>query len=380
MRLRLCGTRLTALFLAASLGLRAADPASPGQPDRTAVMIEALSRLGPEKVKASPQLKAALDKVLDATRGTAQYVELVKQFELKDQTPALLATAIQNSTNSAGVEAMRLVLESGDNELLKRALNDTNSPTVVKTIEVLGNTGERRVVALLEPFAGDTNRDLVARKQAVRSLAGIQEGAMLLLRLARVDKLPSDLKFVATVELNNVRWPNLQAEAAQTLPLPRGQDAQPLPPIAELVTMKGDPKRGAEIFRRDTVACIKCHQVNGEGTDIGPNLSEIGTKLGKDALYEAILDPSAGISFGYEAWQVELKNGDEAFGLIVSETADEIAVKTQTGIVTKYKKTDIAKREKQKLSIMPTGLQQTLTTRDLVDLLEYLASLRKAAN
>jgi putative heme-binding domain-containing protein len=318
--------------------------------------------------------------VLEATRGTPQFVELVKQFELKDQTPALLATAIQNSTNSAGVEAMRLVLESGDNELLKRALNDTNSPTVVKTIEVLGNTGERRVVALLEPFAGDTNRDLVARKQAVRSLAGIQEGAMLLLRLARVDKLPSDLKFVATVELNNVRWPNLQAEAAQTLPLPRGQDAQPLPPIAELVTMKGDPKRGAEIFRRDTVACIKCHQVNGEGTDIGPNLSEIGTKLGKDALYEAILDPSAGISFGYETWQVELKNGDEAFGLIVSETADEIAVKTQTGIVTKYKKTDITKREKQKLSIMPAGLQQTLTTRDLVDLLEYLASLRKAAN
>jgi len=145
------------------------------------------------------------------------------------------------------------------------------------------------------------------------------------------------------------------------------------------VKMKGDAAKGAVMYRRDTVGCIKCHQVNGEGVDFGPNLSEIGTKLGKDALYEAILDPSAGVSFGYEAWQIELKNGDEAYGLIISDTADEIAVKTQGGIVARYKKSDIAKREQQKLSIMPAGLQQTMSTQDLADLVEYLSSLKKAA-
>ena len=59
--------------------------------------------------------------------------------------------------------------------------------------------------------------------------------------------------------------------------------------------------------------------------------------------------------------------------------ADELAVKTQGGIVIRYKKSDIAKREQQKLSIMPAGLQQTMSTRDLVDLVEYLSSLKKAA-
>ena len=136
--------------------------------------------------------------------------------------------------------------------------------------------------------------------------------------------------------------------------------------------------RGAEVFARSTVGCINCHQVNGKGTDFGPNLSEIGTKLGKDALYEAILDPSAGISFGFEAWQIELKSGDEAYGLIVSDTTEEIAVKTQAGIVTRYKKSEVAKREQQKLSIMPAGLQQTMSPEDLVDLVEYLSSLKKA--
>jgi len=216
------------------------------------------------------------------------------------------------------------------------------------------------------------------RKQAVRALAQAQEGAAALLKLAKEEKLPQDMKLMAGSELNNVRWAKIKTEAAQLLPLPRGQNSGPVPPISELVKMKGDAAKGAVIYRRDTVGCIKCHQVNGEGVDFGPNLSEIGTKLGKDALYEAILDPSAGVSFGYEAWQIELKNGDEAYGLIVSDTADEIAVKTQGGIVARYKKSDIAKREQQKLSIMPAGLQQTMSTQDLAHLVEYLSSLKTA--
>ena len=73
---------------------------------------------------------------------------------------------------------------------------------------------------------------------------------------------------------------------------------------------------------------------------------------------------------------VELKNGDEAYGLIVSETADELAIKAVGGAVTRYKKADILQRQKQKVSIMPSGLQQAMTIQELVDLVEYLATLR----
>jgi putative heme-binding domain-containing protein len=200
------------------------------------------------------------------------------------------------------------------------------------------------------------------------------------LKLAKEGKLPGDLKLTAASELHNVRWPELKAEAAQELPLPQTQNAEPLPSIPELAKRKGDAINGAAVFRRETVGCVRCHQVNGEGIDFGPNLSEIGTKLARDALYDSILDPSAGISFGYEAWEIELKNGDEAFGLIASETADEIAFKLQTGVIVRHKKSDIAKRAKQSLSIMPSGIQQAMTTQDLVDLIEYLSSLKKAGN
>jgi putative heme-binding domain-containing protein len=113
--------------------------------------------------------------------------------------------------------------------------------------------------------------------------------------------------------------------------------------------------------------------------DFGPNLSEIGTKLGKDALYDAILNPSAGISFGFEAWTIGFKDGNEAYGLITSETADELFIKTVAGIVTRYKKSDVASRTQQKLSVMPAGLEQAISQEDLINLIEYLSSLKKAS-
>jgi putative heme-binding domain-containing protein len=348
--------------------------AEPLEPDRVNTVIEALTRLGPEKVEANPKFKEALGKVLEATKGTPQFVELVRDFHITDQDPALLEIAAANPNNSTGVEAVRLILAGRNSQLLKASLTSTNA---VKIAEALGNTADKRIVPLLEPIVPDSTRNVALRKQAVHALAQVQEGATSLLKLAEEQKLPDDTKLVASSELNNVRWANIKAEAAQVLPLPQSRNAQSLPPISELIKMPGDAKRGAEVFRRDIVGCIKCHQVDAEGIDFGPNLSEIGTKLGKDALYEAILDPSAGISFGFEAWQIELKSGDEAYGLIVSDTTEEIAVKSQGGIVTRYKKSDVAKREQQKLSIMPAGLQQTMSTEDLVDLVEYLSSLKK---
>jgi len=329
-------------------------------------------------LEANPSLKAAVMKVLDSTRGTTNFVKIVQDFQLKGQNPGLLEVAVKNPANESGVEAMRMILAGHDVSLVKDALS-RNDDTAARTAEALGNTGDKGIVQLLFPLMTDTRRDLSARKQAVRSLAQVQEGAANLLKLAREDRLPNDLKLTAGAELNAVHWPQLKREAAQILPLPQGLNTEPLPPMGELLKMKGNPDKGAQVFSRPEVGCVNCHRVNEKGVDFGPALSEIGTKLGRDALYEAILDPSAGIAFGYEAWQIELKSGDEAFGLIVSETADELAIKDTRTIITRIKKSEIAKRQQMKTSIMPAGLQQTMSTQDLVDLVEYLFSLKKAA-
>ncbi len=358
----------------AALLILAASVLSPFSQVDPSVAVEALSRLKGMDLEANPALKTAVVKTLMAIKDRPQFVELVRDFKLTDQGPALLEFAARNPTNSAGIDAVRLLVENKQTALMEDALKGTNALPLLQALE---NAAEKELVPLLAPIPLDAKRDSAVRRQAVRALAATKEGANSLLEMEEKGQLPGDLKFLAGTQLNAVRWPEIKARAGKALPPPPGQNSAPLPPVAELVKRKGDPARGAEVFARQTVGCVNCHQVNGVGVDFGPQLSEIGTKLGKDALYESILDPSAGISFGYEAWQIELKNGDEAFGLIVSETADEVAVKTQNGIVTKHKKSAIAKQTKQTLSIMPAGLQQTMSTDDLVDLVEYLSTLKK---
>lgn len=352
---------------------------SASDPDRTAIAVEALSKLEGVDLNANPKLKAAVLKVLEATRGTPNFVKLVKKFHLTDQAPGLLELAVLKPSDESGVEAMQLLLEGGQFQGLNAVLEGTNIPVALHAVEALGNTGEQRATPLLLPFVVQTKSDPALRKQAVRSLARTEAGALALVQAARQNRLAEDLKFTAGVELAAVRWPKVKAEAAEILPPPQGQDSQPLPPLSELLAQKGDAVRGAKVFFSETAICSTCHRIQGQGGEVGPDLSEIGAKLGKDALYEAILDPSAGISFGYEAYELELKSGDEAYGLIVSETPEEVAIKDTRGVVTRHPKSEILSRRQMKLSIMPAGLQMTMSTQDLIDLVEFLSSLKKPA-
>jgi putative heme-binding domain-containing protein len=365
------GLSIFALFAFSAVN----SAAPPAVDDQTAVQVEALKRLKDVDLESNAPVKNALQRVLEKTRSTPQFVELVREFKLKGHAQELLDYALKYPGDSSATEAFRLALNELGPPKIEQMIAGQNGPAVVRLI---GNSNDRQLQPILHNLVRDTSKPPPVRKEAVQALARSREGARFLLDLAKEDQLPADVKLAAASALNLAPWPNVKKSAAELLPLPQSKNAEPLPPISELLKRTGDPKHGQEIFESQTAACSTCHQVNGKGAEIGPNLSEIGTKLGKDALYESILDPSAGIAFGYEGWSIELKNGDEAFGLITSETGDEITVKTQTGIVSKYKKSEIAKRQKMATSIMPTGLQLTMSAQDLVDLVTYLSSLKKA--
>jgi len=359
-------------------GLLQADLSGSAAADRDAIEFEALARLKGLDLETHPVVKAALLKVLASSRGTGNFVRLVQEFHLVGHDPELIKLAVQKPGEESAVAAVQVILANRDFAAIQEALADTNS--AARFIETLGNTRDRQIVPLLLPFVTNSQRELPARREAVRSLSRVQDGAARLIQLAQEGSLPNDLKLTAATELNRVRWPEIKSKAAQLLPLPQGRNGKALPPMADLLKLAGDPARGAQIFVRADVNCIGCHRVNSKGVDLGPALSEIGAKLGKDALYEAILDPSAGIEFGYEAWLIQLKSGDDAYGIITSETADELVVKDAKAVPLHIKKSNIVSRQKSRISLMPAGLQQAMTTQELADLVEYLSSLRKAAN
>ena len=242
---------------------------------------------------------------------------------------------------------------------------------------MLANAQIPETEPVLLRLAKDAKKPLNLRTIAVNGLAKTKTGARALLTEAEAGRLPADISFAAGNALRSIRWKNLRTQAAKFFPPPQGL-GQALPPLAKLVAMKGDITNGEKIFFRPQSTCATCHQINGRGIDFGPKLSGIGTKLGREALLLSILDPNAGISFGYEAWLLKMQNGTEALGIITSQTNDEVTLKLPGGISITYKATDITKRTQLPTSIMLPGLQATMTPQELVDMITYLHSLKQA--
>jgi putative heme-binding domain-containing protein len=155
------------------------------------------------------------------------------------------------------------------------------------------------------------------------------------------------------------------------------RDGKTLPSMETLAGQTGDVKAGAIVFRNDkSPNCIKCHQIGEEGNMIGPPLTVIGGKLSKAQLYESILYPSAAIEMGYETWVVKTKDGEVFSGIKAEDTADHITIKDTDGKYHDVDRDKIGKLVKQNVSLMPEGLNEGMTQQELVNLVEYLESLK----
>jgi putative heme-binding domain-containing protein len=117
--------------------------------------------------------------------------------------------------------------------------------------------------------------------------------------------------------------------------------------------------------------------VNNEGKEVGPNLSEIGTKLSREALFESILYPSAGISHNYETYSLALDSGTTVSGIKLSETEDSVTIRDSEAISRTISKDEIDEIVKQGVSLMPADLQKLLTAQELVDVVDYMQTLKK---
>ena len=341
----------------------------------TEITREALTRLKGTDLAADPKLAAALTRTLDRARGTPQFIALVRDFGAKNQAAALLETAVAIGADSAAGDAVKLVLADRDaDQVIATALAGPKGDAV---LALLGSTATPRGTALLGRLASDAQKPIAARQQAIRALARTQPGAEALLKLARNNQFAPELAATAGSALRMVQFASLQKDIDQLFPASASLDGKKLPPIAELVKLTGDIAKGRAIYERAESSCVICHRVNDKGVDFAPALSEIGTKLPKEALYDSIINPNAGVTMGFETTQIALKDGGAGLGIVRSETGDELVLALPGGVATKFRKSDIAKREKLTTSLMPSGLNQALTQDDLVNLVEYLASLKK---
>jgi putative heme-binding domain-containing protein len=140
----------------------------------------------------------------------------------------------------------------------------------------------------------------------------------------------------------------------------------------------GDVKRGQQLFASEKTKCALCHQINGKGGKIGPDLSNIGNNRHSRDLLESIVFPSASLVRQYEPFSVVTTEGRVLTGLISRETTSAIYVQQQVGEPVMVARKDIEELVPSTVSIMPKGLEQALREEDLADLISYLKTLKTA--
>jgi putative heme-binding domain-containing protein len=171
---------------------------------------------------------------------------------------------------------------------------------------------------------------------------------------------------------------HLREEATKVLPIPKMASGRPLPSIFQLVRSQGDANKGRAVFFRAAAnSCGSCHRVQGEGRWVGPDLSTIGVKYGRDELIRSILSPSAAIGYSFRSLVVALADGRVVTGLPVEETADRLVLKTAEGERVTVPVRSIEERRTSDVSLMPEGLAQAMTDLELIDLLAYLGTLKQ---
>jgi putative membrane-bound dehydrogenase-like protein len=216
------------------------------------------------------------------------------------------------------------------------------------------------------------------RREALKNVVQKRAGGARVIALLREKKFPEDLKSQAAALLYTVRDPRVREQAAALVPLPKTAAGRPLPAIGELLRREGDAENGREVFFRATAnACSSCHRVQGRGQWIGPDLSTIGVKYGRDELLHSILSPSAAIGLAYRSVVAALANGRMVTGLAVEDTPARLVLKTAEGERVVIDPSSIEERSTSDVSLMPEGLAQTMTDQELVDLLTYLGTLRQ---
>ena len=137
---------------------------------------------------------------------------------------------------------------------------------------------------------------------------------------------------------------------------------------------KADPGMGRQHFQR---LCVGCHQMFGEGGTVGPELTG-SQRTNLDYLLENLIDPSAAVSKDYQLEIIETKSGRVVAGVITSETDTTIKVKSINEEIA-LSVSEIKKRTRSPVSMMPEGLLQTLTTEQALELIAYLSSPRQVA-
>ncbi|MGN6212366.1 PVC-type heme-binding CxxCH protein [Parafilimonas sp.] len=333
-----------------------------------------LHALDVKTVQHSAAAQKALADVIESVQRTPEYIEFVKQYEVKAENKNLLQLAIDSANAGLGRDAARLLLTLKGAALVQKVLNGKDTLQTKALLAALSGVGSKESIDIIQKVALSPGYPINIRKDAAGKIGKSWGGEDRVLEILKAKKVPAELVPDVVSSVSGAWRGSVKSKAESYLPGHTTTALKKAPTMNELAAIKADAAKGKVIFMN---TCSVCHVAGNEGKDFGPKLTEIGSKYAKDGLLDAIVHPSDGISFGYEGWEIKMKDGSVMSGIIASNTETAMEVKFPGGTTQQIKTNEVASKKEMKTSLMPEGLYQNLSNEDLANLLEYLEGLKK---
>ncbi|HJN13540.1 MAG TPA: PVC-type heme-binding CxxCH protein [Pirellulaceae bacterium] len=127
-----------------------------------------------------------------------------------------------------------------------------------------------------------------------------------------------------------------------------------------------------------TKHCAVCHQVQGQGAVVGPQLDGVGNR-GLERILEDVLDPNRNLDAAFHVSLLATSDGRVLTGLFRRKEGKSLIFAANDGKEFSVLEADIDEHRKSPLSIMPDNMSTVLPPADFSDLVKYLLSLRQPA-
>ncbi len=298
---------------------------------------------------------------------------------------------------SAPQEGVSPVLKFPEGLTLKmlQELLSVNDETL--SLEVVRTLAGNPLVSqtFLTDIAADPNRSVPLRAEAVAGLAAVAEQHVdFLLQLAddsqravREEALrclrfckhsPEQIQRLEELARTHAESADLieavlapEAMAADRPPL---TDTQAWLEALDAVKTPADTENGRHIFHHARLAqCSNCHRHTGRGNVVGPDLSGLSNRRDRTWLLQSILEPSRQMAPEYQTRTIVLNDGRTYTGIRLRSYTHE-TIRDTNGQSRTFDRNDIESMVESMVSFMPTGVVNSLTNRELRDLIAFLES------
>lgn len=343
-------------------------------PGDTLILKSVLLSIRPDYLASHRSARSQVTTHLDLIKGSPEWFSAVQVLNLQNQSDTLWSMVLHEQVEERRRRAASTLLMLKGFNFLRHKLKTISASDYEQCVALFGHNASYEMATFLTGELSRSDLDYSVKRRIVDALGNSGNGQQLLYELIKTEKIQDDLKLPAAVKLLNCWNSEIRNEAPAILASIPGANLGEEPDIFTLSRKIGDTGKGKNVFQSH---CSNCHQIDGLGIRFGPDLSEIGDKLSPRGLYQAILYPSAGVSFGYEGVRLTLHNGEVYQGYIESKTDEGLQLRIQSGTTVSIRNIDIKTREDLQISLMTEGLYRILSEQELVDLVAFLQTLTR---